>query len=255
MDNQRYLFVCGCPRSGTTALLWLLNSHPQIAIGVERFKKYAKPTNINKLNSSCFKPEHFFNIKPGETNLNPNHKSWEKEWKPLYQSLQNKFFEKDLVVGDKYPHYYLFYDDINEKFDLIKWIFIIRDIHDVSMSYNSRSANLLDRWPEDRNYIYAVSDWNESLEKTWQFLEKGAENLLICEYEKLFQFNPDYLNRVVDFLEVSPDLGMTEYYREITKDWEKRCLKSKDIDPNHVKYIDAHANWKLRDMILQKYGV
>ena len=39
---EQYLFVTGCPRSGTTALVELLASHYAIVIGMERYKYVAR---------------------------------------------------------------------------------------------------------------------------------------------------------------------------------------------------------------------
>ncbi len=36
---ERYVFIAGCPRSGTSALTFLLNEHPTVAIGFERYKR------------------------------------------------------------------------------------------------------------------------------------------------------------------------------------------------------------------------
>lgn len=35
--QKKFLFVCGCPRSGTSYLHALLAQHPAIALGLERF--------------------------------------------------------------------------------------------------------------------------------------------------------------------------------------------------------------------------
>ncbi|NEP86465.1 MAG: sulfotransferase [Okeania sp. SIO2C2] len=73
----KYLFVCGCARSGTTAITKLLNAHPLIAIGVERYKHYAKQDLIHKLSPALFKLSVFFDIREEQTNINPQHQAWE----------------------------------------------------------------------------------------------------------------------------------------------------------------------------------
>ncbi|MGY2701665.1 sulfotransferase [Nocardioides sp. HB32] len=39
MTTPRLLFLVGLARSGTTALLHVLNAHPEVVIGMERYKR------------------------------------------------------------------------------------------------------------------------------------------------------------------------------------------------------------------------
>ncbi len=254
MKNRKYLFVCGCPRSGTSALVKLLNTHPSIALGIERYKRYAKIDKIHGLTPGKFKSKSFFNIKPKQTNINPSHKSWDLEWKEIYENLKIKFNRKNTIVGDKYPYYYRFYHEIDRAFNCPKWIFILRNIHEVASSYNVRASNPHDRWKTTHNYIYAVKDWNESLTQTWQYLESGSKNLLICEYEKLFYGNTQCLYQLLNFLNIRTNLVVEKYHQDMTRNWQYRLLKSQNLDFQQVKYIDANANWSLRDRLLKKYG-
>lgn len=252
-SSKRYLFVCGCPRSGTTALMQLLNAHQSIALGVERYKKFAKEQNINRLKKYMFEQDFFLDVKYGQTNLNPNHKLWETKWKKVYDSIGDKFSRDDLLVGDKYPHYYLYYNPISQEFDSPKWVFILRNIQDVAMSYNARAADSKDRWNSDRNYAHAVTDWNESIEKTLEYLETDTPNLFVCEYAKLFSYRPDYFETLLNFLEVNTYSGILDYYQEMTQDWEQRLLRKKRLPPDQEAYINANARWDLRDELLEKY--
>ncbi|WP_366939241.1 sulfotransferase [uncultured Paraglaciecola sp.] len=47
MDLTR-TFVSGSPRSGTSALTELLSSHPDISLGMERFKFLYKKNQVKK---------------------------------------------------------------------------------------------------------------------------------------------------------------------------------------------------------------
>ena len=58
------LFVCGCPRSGTSFLHGILTHHPAIAIGLERFKLR---TFARKTMPTDFTRERFFRMEPGDT--------------------------------------------------------------------------------------------------------------------------------------------------------------------------------------------
>jgi hypothetical protein len=45
---QQYLFICGCPRSGTTALVRLLNSHNSLAIDINENANFIFKDNLLK---------------------------------------------------------------------------------------------------------------------------------------------------------------------------------------------------------------
>jgi hypothetical protein len=55
------LFLCGCPRSGTTELCRILNKHPHLSIGMERYK-FIYEKQLEKLNDNFFSKEKFFSF-------------------------------------------------------------------------------------------------------------------------------------------------------------------------------------------------
>ena len=243
-EKQKYLFICGCPRSGTSALVDLVNFHPLISIGMERYKYYVNKENIHKINPQAFNYEYFFDIKDEQTNI---------KWERIYEKLSQKYkLGNKLTLGDKYPHYYEFYNEINKQFQDVKWIFIIRDILDVALSYNARAYNPKDKWPKEANYKKAVAHWNSSLIKTWKYLKDcKAPNLFICEYEQLFSYNKDYFDSLVSFLEVDNFPELEVFYHQTTKHWHKRQnRKAKEIEKEQLEYIDSKANIKLKKHLL-----
>jgi hypothetical protein len=243
----KYLFVCGCPRSGTTALVKLLNSHPSIAIGMERYKYWSNPQEIHKIQKQSFQPEHFFDIKDEQTNIN---------WDYFYDKLKEKFSQENLITGDKNPHYYRHYQELENQFDNVKWIFLIRDINDVALSYNKRAADPNDAWPEDANYTTAVAHWNNSLIKTWHyFSDRDTKNLFVCEYEKFFTYNESYFQSLVNFLEVESSPEMHNYYKVSTQNWEKNLANKKEnLDEVQLNYIKTNCRFKLKNALIKKYG-
>jgi hypothetical protein len=241
--NQKYLFICGCPRSGTSAIVKLLNSHPSIAIGMERYKFYAKDNMIGNINEEAFKSENFFAIKEYQTNI---------VWKDFYDSLKPKFTNDLLMIGDKYPQYYNFYEKIANNFPDAQWIFMVRDILDVAASYNARALNEKDNWPENANYLRAVAHWNNSLAKTWKYIKanENRKKVFICNYEKIFSGDTHYFNSLISFLEIDIVDEIRECYDFLTKDWNIRNVKNKKLKNEELEYIQKHANYKLKEFLL-----
>ena len=58
-----FLFVIGCPRIATTELTRILNNHPKICIGMERFK-YIYERDIDSLSKDLFNDLSFLSLKP-----------------------------------------------------------------------------------------------------------------------------------------------------------------------------------------------
>ncbi|BAZ45972.1 sulfotransferase [Chondrocystis sp. NIES-4102] len=241
--SQKYLFVCGCPRSGTTALVKLLNSHNSIGIGMERYKYYASKDKINKINPSSFEEDRFFDFKEDQTNI---------IWSDFYDNLKIKYANKITYLGDKYPHYYNFYSELNQEFRNTKWIFMLRDIVDVAMSYDHRAANPLDKWSEKADYTKAVVHWNDSLAKTWKYIKTNKnKNLFVCQYEKLFAYDESYLKSLTDFLDVDFSQEISSFYSTMTKNWKLRIEQKANIQPKKLEYIQQNAKIALKENLVR----
>lgn len=168
--QRQFLFICGCARSGTTALTVLLNHHPQIALGIERFIHL---TLDRKMSAALFEPARFARIEPGDT--------YYTEIGPQSRELKvPEKFPGARIVGDKVPRYFDFYDDMQRVFPKAKYLFIARDIHDVAASYKRRL--LVGKW--DRDVARAIREWNRAVRNTIAFRERAP--LHVVQYDALF---------------------------------------------------------------------
>ena len=249
--KQKYLFICGCPRSGTTALVRLLNSHPSMAIGMERYKFYANRQQINKINQASFKFNSFFNLQDNQTNIN---------WKYFYDPLMPKYKSGVEYLGDKYPHYYRFYNRINQNFEDVRWIFIVRDIASIARSYNARAADPEDSWSAEANYVKAVDHWNESLMATWKYQKNNPEpKLFVCEYERLFSYDFDYLHSLLNFLELQEDAQVNKFFAEMKQDWlikkKQKTHTANGLGEAEINYIQENANFSLKENLIKKFSI
>ncbi|MGB3468172.1 MAG: sulfotransferase [Cyclobacteriaceae bacterium] len=258
--TNNFLFVCGCGRSGTTAMLELLNSHHRIALGTERYKFYAQPDTVSRMSKNLFEYDNFFNINSQQTNLNSTHPAWEQKLKSDYEMLKHKFEIENVIKGDKYPRYFRVLKEISEKFDNPKWIFMLRDVYDVALSWNVRANNIEDKgWSRKRDYSAAVVEWNEALTKTYEFNQQKSRKLFVCKYEKIFSNNKDYLNQLCKFLGIELDLDLKNHYHLATQNWQERLIKQQEkkynMEESQKAYIEQNANFDVEEKLCSQYGI
>ena len=130
-SQKRHLFVCGCPRSGTTALQLLLVSHPRIVLGAERYSILARKGK--GLHPDLFTKNRFFDIRPRDTFYDA------AKYRSYYDALKPRF-DDAAWVGDKAPWLFYSLDYINREFPSAHIIVIVRrNPQDVASSYQVRA--------------------------------------------------------------------------------------------------------------------
>ncbi|GAB4531972.1 MAG: hypothetical protein Tsb0014_15980 [Pleurocapsa sp.] len=188
IEEKRFSFVCGCPRSGTTVLTQLLNWHPQVSIGMERFGQLLQ-RNPQGFTPSIFDINRFFDIQNTDCFYNSFEFNAYSDW--YCSKFTKSKYQGSICVGDKNPELYKYFDEVKHNFSEsdFKIIFILRDINSVAESYEVRANNPNDRqWKAERNFKQAISDWNEALSALSKQLESqgSKNNLIIVNYDDLF---------------------------------------------------------------------
>lgn len=191
----KWLFVDGCPRSGTTLLNLLLNSHSDICISNE--------LNIFKLRehvSRLFYKEAEL-LKVGERTRGPK-ETWTKEQvlsftpsefasggeviRCLYESTFN-YPGEQVWFGDKLPGYYRYaIADFEELFDDFVVINTVRNPLLVlnSMMRRSKQARVgRDHWRKDQSIEDGLNSWIHA----WNFVVENfkSDNFVCIKYEDL----------------------------------------------------------------------
>jgi hypothetical protein len=186
----RHLFVAGCPRSGTSAVAFLLNEHRSMAIGFERYKR-----TRGVIEPMHFEPEHFFSPLLLET---------DSRGELLYARLRERYDRGEvLVAGDKVPLYTRVLPQLFGRFPHGKVIVMVRDLHAVAASFARRAADPEDWWPAENDHGYAVTLWNETLAHAREAERAGwGSRLLLLPYEAFFAGEMRWLEALFGFLEL-----------------------------------------------------
>ena len=221
-QNKVFLAVAGHPRSGTTLLNRILNTHPDLLttfemrnlpIENEPFGRYYKrirknwwkrrliihkqssSSRLQKLHNAVFFYRYIFEMRLAARN-GVNFDMMMHRFHNIYPQIK--------VFGDKHPQFYLKrLEDIIQN-DRIKTIIIYRDARDVVRSALHRS------WNGNNAEIFSKADsaaesWVQSIEK----MEAYAAHVHIIRYEDLVTDPQTVVYGVGEMLGIDPELFQT----------------------------------------------
>lgn len=242
--EKEFLFISGCDRSGTTALVRLLNSHKDICLGMERYKGLIKRDKLNSLNHSRFEKDNFFNIMDEETNI---------QWDYFYEPLMEKF-DSCKYVGDKVPRYFEIYNHLSTEFPKAKHIFIVRDPYEVASSWKVRAQDKNDiNWLATNDVHRSVAIWNKSLEIAYKQLKLGKMDIVIVSYNEIFSGNKKELTKITDHIGTTISDDLNAKFEEMTKSWSQRSTKKLALTDEEVLFVSNNANIKLAKFIIDSF--
>jgi len=236
----KHLFICGTPRSGTTALWRLIASDERIIIGVER---YGNLFFKSPLTPDLFTSERFCTIMKGDTFYQDL-----VAFNPYYQNVAERFANAS-YVGDKIPMLYNYLDRLFANIPDAKVIFLLRNIIDVAASYEARANNVDDlSWKREKRTASAISDWRASLSVLKRYIDD--ERVLPLVYEDFF-VNNDKLQMLYNFLGIKPTEQVnTAYQTTLQSSMHLEKNRKRDLPLESVRLICETAPFGLyRDML------
>ncbi len=245
----RYLFIGGCPRSGTTAITTLLNDDERILLGQERFRRIRKIVE-----PFHFSEEVFFNPSARET-------SWAMPWRdePVrpgafadYHVLRERWHSGSVeILGDKAPYYAVELDRLASVFGEAKFVIMVRDLDEVAASYRRRATDPADTWPAENDHRVAIRDWNRVLQHARAFVDDNDRRLLLVSYSRFFRGARDELDRLYAFLGLDLPAAMRERHDAMVLDGERRRARAQPLPPTVAAAIDAARNPELETWAAQ----
>lgn len=175
---MKYLFVFGCPRSGTTALGFLLNLHPVVALGIERYKYIAIGKRGREFLPELFEKTRFLDIRADDTNTQ------------IYnRHLAQKYASRHTVemIGDKIPRLYRRLARLRATFPEAYFVVIFRDPVDVALSWQTRADSPRDAWPTENGAVKALVEWLDCVNIIADAQAVCGEKLIIVDYDRFFR--------------------------------------------------------------------
>jgi Sulfotransferase family len=274
-----YVFIVGCPRSGTTLLQRMVDAHPDLAIVFEThwiprwFEKrrgltpegYVTPELVGRL----LEDRRFKNLKVGRKDLErlipPSERVPYASFVSGVFDLHGEAAGKRLV-GDKTPAYVRSIPTLHELWPETRFVHIIRDGRDVFLSLKDWSkagsaAGRFATWKEDPAETMALWwKWNVQLGQEdggslapklyheVRYEELVSEPQATCEALCSFLGLP-YDDAMLKFHEgrekSDPDLDAKKGWRPVTtglRTWES------DMQPEEVERFEAAAGALLKEL-------
>lgn len=210
--TPQFVFVTGIARSGTTAFAELLNSHPQVCLGIERYK-----FNLLKQNSftpDLFEAERFFDFKESDTNVLPE---GSPKWTRIYDEMASKY-PSALVCGDKIPDAIGQIGLVHKAFPTARYFWLIRDPVRVALSWQKRADNPNDKWPAHRNYQQAAEAWHKQHSALVEWISDPAIASRVCllDYDRLFSGDAESADRVLNHMSVGHDRAFANFHKRLS---------------------------------------
>lgn len=187
--GKHFIFVSGCPRSGTTVLAHILNWSDLVLIGQERYAALFNST-VEKFKPDLFSQARFFDFQKGDCSSKIFESGEYSAWYANKKSMED--FNCAELYGDKITNLYSnfgVFDNADWAQSSVKVIHSVRNIFDVAASYQTRLLNPQDGWSDD--HIKAVDDWTQSVEMAHAALHaiERKINIYIVNYDSLFNGN------------------------------------------------------------------
>lgn len=220
MSDPQLLFLAGLGRSGTSALTEVVGAHPEIVLGMERFKRRWK-AKIGELDAGHFTKERFFDFSDGLTNVVP---AGSPRWTEFYGRMEAKW-DQAKYVGDKFTTLQM--PGVWKNMPDAKFICIVRDIREVASSWEKRAANQADKgWPARLDAHRAVEVWNNGNARILRATENHPDQVRVLDYATFFgAADAGPLRRALDWL------GL---------DWTPEV--EAEFGAAHQKYVGSIAN-------------
>ncbi|WP_300406784.1 sulfotransferase [Nocardioides sp.] len=234
--EHELLFVAGVARSGTTALRRILGNHPDIAVGMERYKRLWGE-RIGELGPEHFERDRFFDYRDGLTNITPD-VPWAQE---RLADLEAKW-DTARYRGDKMTA--IRARKIWQRFPQARFVFIVRDISLVASSWERRAADASDTgWREGAGADRAVGAWNTAVRRVLDAVSARPEQAIALDYTRFFgEPSGAGLAAAMAFLDLDAAPIQADWQAAHDQYVESVAGRDRTLPPETAAYIAEHAD-------------
>jgi len=272
--GEKYIFIGGAPRSGTTLIQNMIDSHPDIC-GLPELLFIPQTIHLRKLIRNW--------IDDGSIDLVCSHEDLDNNISAFIENFINPLKDKYKcqLISEKSPENVLVFNELIELFPMAKFIHMIRDPRAVisSMLQVRNKANQTGHYSHvDFNGIRLAIEYTQKrLKVGFEATQKAPDRILTVTYEKLVHDPENETRRICHFLNIqwSEQLMYPSRFRHIAEKSVTREINSpyydkqsycrdpevKEIDKwkrilssaEQIRITDAFKRWECEED-LQKLG-
>lgn len=213
-----HFFICGTPKSGTTWIQRLLDTHPEVVCSGEGHFADSFIVPFVRLAQSYNKrlamaAERVYEGKPYYQEVKPKDMEYiARSFVGLIMS-QRRIPEGTKWVGDKTPHYTLRLNLLSRLFPEAKFIHVVRDGRDVITStchhaYRAGQRAVIDKTRPEyfRFTAQCAKVWVKTVTTAHNFGLKNPDRYLMVKYEDMHKDPELVLTSIFQFLGVSTEV-------------------------------------------------
>ena len=245
-----HLFVCGVPRSGTTALARCLNRHRRVVLGIERYRHAFLDSSSEVDYRRLFDKDRFFDFRSSDrsayaSSLLPSLRKAHRKrqlarvpWpRQLYDDAREKY-DSVFYVGDKIPVLYHRARFLRETFPGCKVVFLLRNPVAVALSWQARADNPRDSWSRRNGFAEAIVKWNKALRLTMLAKAVLGGDLTVVLFEEMFAAQG--LRRLLSRLDLDErEMGNIG---DLVKMWQRATRRDVQACAAQLRYAEEHTD-------------
>ncbi len=232
-DPTPYVFVVGCPRSGTTLLQRMLDAHPDLAVANDThfiprtLDRIEVDENLRLTSELVEFVRSYHRFKrlgiPNEAVDNAADKSatFPDFVSELYKSFAAVHGKR--LAGEKTPDYVKRIPLLNRLFPDARFLHIIRDGRDVALStlawaHETKGPGRFELWKKHPIAVCALW-WSRQVGRgRTDGLALGADKYYEVLYEELVHHTDSVLDRIADFLDLPFSNAMSRFHENKIRD-------------------------------------
>lgn len=240
------LYVGGPQRSGTSAIVYYLNRHPEVLLCRERYK-WIPPREV--------RPDLFTFERILDYRMSPQGRDREETNTPREfheKLLAGKDPERIRWIGDKNPNYVQRLDKLAVNNPGASFILAYRPVEDVAESFEARSRDTEDPWLLG-GFEDGVDYWNTAMRSTRDFVESATNlNVLILDYREFSRQDGTMIPLLSRFLDLEIDQDVRDAWSGMTRDFEARRRVKEPPSEEQRAYVEANRDAEAERWVLDR---
>lgn len=233
---SQVLFVAGLARSGTTALHRVLDAHPDVALGIERYKRLWGG-RIRDIDEGAFSRERFFDWSDDLTNITPD-----LPWAARQVATLDAKWDTARYRGDKMTtvRAQRLWQTIPEA----RFVFVVRDVAEVAASWERRARNEADAgWRRDLGAQAAVVASNTALRRIRRAVRQRPGHACVVDHASFFA-DPDAgaLRGVCAFLGLDAEPCLEAFAAAYRTNVDSVAGRERALSGETAAFVAAHAD-------------